>query len=214
MIGLLLLAAATAPTAIDAERAFAADAQRIGQWTAFRKYAEATAVVFTPQAAWAQLAYKNLPDPSRALRWSPAQSFVSCDRNLAINTGPWQGAKGTHGYFTTVWSRHKNGGWKWSVDGGDTLATPLTPRARPLVRRATCAGLAGLAKVYVATTPSIDQIAGKAPADAGQGRSADGTLSWSWTVAKDGARHFQARQWNGRRYDIVLDQHVAASPSK
>ena len=56
MIGLLLLAAASAPTAIDAERAFAADAQRIGQWTAFRKYAEATAVVFTPQAAWAQVA--------------------------------------------------------------------------------------------------------------------------------------------------------------
>lgn len=207
---LLASASAAAPTAIDAERAFATDAQRIGQWTAFRKYAEATAVTFTPQAAWAQVVYKDLRDPPRALTWSPARSFVSCDRNLAINTGPWQGAKGAHGYFTTVWSRQKDGGWKWAVDGGDTLKTPLAPRAQPVVRRSTCAGLAHLRHVYVATTRSIDEIAGKAPADAGLGRSADGTLSWSWTVAKDGARHFQAKLWNGRRYDVVLDQHVAA----
>ena len=39
MIAALLLAAA-APTAVDAEYAFALDAQRKGQWTAFRKYAD------------------------------------------------------------------------------------------------------------------------------------------------------------------------------
>ena len=214
MIGLLLLVAASTPTAIDAERAFAADAQRIGQWTAFRKYAEPTAVVFTPQAAWAQVVFKTLPDPKQAIAWSPARSFVSCDGNLAVNTGPWRNPRDEQGYFTTVWSRQKDGGWKWAVDGGDKLATPLAPRAHPLVRRATCAGLARLAKVYSATTPTMDALADKAPADAGQGRSADGTLSWLWTVAKDGARHFQAKQWNGRRYDVVLDQRVAAPPKK
>ena len=214
MIGLLFLLAASAPTAIDAERAFAADAQRIGQSTAFRNYAEPTAVVFTPQAAWAQVVFKTLPNPPHAIVWSPARSFVSCDRNLAVNTGPWRNARGEQGYFTTVWSRQKDGSWKWSVDGGDKLAKPLAPRAQPVVRRATCAGLARLAKVYSATTPSMDALADKAPADAGQGRSADGTLSWLWTVAKDGARHFQAKQWNGRGYDIVLDQHVAAPPKK
>ncbi|MEO7503808.1 MAG: hypothetical protein ABIT69_01340 [Sphingomicrobium sp.] len=207
---LLLVAAPAAPTAIDAERAFARDAQRIGQWTAFRNYAEPLAVVFTPQAAWAQVVYKDLRDPPRAIVWSPARSFVSCDRNLAINTGPWRNAKGQQGYFTTVWSRQKDGGWKWSVDGGDTLKTPLAARARPLVRRARCAGLARVQRVYAATTPSLEQIADKAPADAGQGRSADGTLTWSWTVAKDGARHFKASLWNGRGYTDVLDQRVAA----
>ena len=54
MIAALLLAAAAAPTAIDAEHAFARDAQRIGQWTAFRKWADSDAVMFTPQAAWAR----------------------------------------------------------------------------------------------------------------------------------------------------------------
>ncbi len=53
MIAALLLAAAT-PTAIDAEIAFARDAQRIGMWTAFRKYADRDAVMFTPQAVWAR----------------------------------------------------------------------------------------------------------------------------------------------------------------
>jgi hypothetical protein len=52
MIAALLLAAA--PTAVDAEYAFARDAQRIGQWTAFRKYADRYAVMFTPQAVWAR----------------------------------------------------------------------------------------------------------------------------------------------------------------
>ena len=50
MILALLLAAAPAPsTAIDAERAFAADAQKIGQWTAFRKWSTADAKMFVPQ---------------------------------------------------------------------------------------------------------------------------------------------------------------------
>ena len=49
MILALLLAAAApiAPTsALDVERAFAADAQRLGQWTAFRKYAAPDALMF------------------------------------------------------------------------------------------------------------------------------------------------------------------------
>ena len=39
MILALLIVAAEPQTAIDAERAFAADAQKLGQWTAFRKWA-------------------------------------------------------------------------------------------------------------------------------------------------------------------------------
>ncbi|MBA3666841.1 MAG: hypothetical protein H0W65_03860 [Sphingomonas sp.] len=212
MIAALLLAAAATPTAIDAERAFAARAQKVGQWTAFREYAEPTAVMFTPQTVWAQDFLEGRKDPPRSVIWWPARSFVSCDSNLAVNTGPSRNAAGQNGYFTTVWSRQKDGGWKWSMDGGDTLKAPLARPVRPLVRRATCTGLARLRAVYAAITPSIERIAGKPPADAGQGRSADGTLSWSWTVAVNGARHFQAKQWNGRRYVTVLDQRVAAPP--
>ena len=65
------------------------DAQRIGQWTAFRKYADRDAVMFTPQAVWARDFLKGRKDPPKAVRWWPATSFVSCDGHTAVNTGPW-----------------------------------------------------------------------------------------------------------------------------
>ena len=64
----LLLAAAPVPTAVDAERAFAARRAEIGQWTAFRKYADRDAVMFTPQAVWAQRV------PRRTARTRPRRS--------------------------------------------------------------------------------------------------------------------------------------------
>jgi len=136
MIAALLLAAA-APTAIDAERAFASDAQRVGQWTAFAKYADRDAVMFTPQAVWARDFLKARKDPPKSVAWSPARSFVSCDGRTAVNTGPWWGADGVHhGYFTTVWQRTKTG-WHWVYDGGDQQqgASPA-PVRKPEVRRA------------------------------------------------------------------------------
>lgn len=219
MIALLLAAAApqaapqTAPkSAVDAERAFAAHARKVGQWTAFRAYAEPTAVMFDPQAVWAHDFLKNRKDPPRSVEWWPTQSFVSCDGDVAVNTGGARYPSGQHGYFTTVWARQKDGGWKWSVDGGDSVRKPLARPARPAVRRASCAGLNRIRQVYANSTPTTQAIAGQPPADAGQGRSADGTLAWSWTVTKEGARHMQARLWNGRRYQVVLNQRVAARP--
>ena len=81
--------AAALPTAIDAERAFAADAQRRGQWTAFRATATEEAVMFVPQPVNAQAFLKDKADPPQPLKWWPASSFVSCDGNLAVNHGPW-----------------------------------------------------------------------------------------------------------------------------
>jgi hypothetical protein len=208
MIAALLLGVAV-PTAVDAERAFARDAQRIGQWTAFRKYADTTAVMFTPQAVWAREFLKGRKDPPAALKWSPAESYVSCDGRTAINKGPWTSPSGkAHGYFTTVWMR-KGRAWTWAYDGGDGLKTPMPARARPVVRRASCAGgkaVRALAKRSV----SAAQVAGKPPGDAGTGRSADGTLSYQWKVGPKGARHFQAQLWTGRQYQTVLEQQIAA----
>jgi hypothetical protein len=208
MIVAVLLALA-APTAVDAERAFAADAKRIGQWIAFRKYADASAVMFVPQAVWAHEFLKDRKDPPAPLQWSPAESYVSCDGRTAVNVGPWVSASGkAQGYFTTVWMR-KGGKWTWVYDGGDGLDTPMPARARPAVRRASCSrgsAVRALAKRAVGAA----QVAGKPPGDAGTGRSADGTLSYQWKVNPKGARHFQAQIWNGRQYQTVLEQQIAA----
>lgn len=212
MIVALILAAAQPTTAVEAERAFAADAQKIGQWTAFRKWADNSAVMFVPHAVWAQDFLKGAQDPPKALAWGPADSWVSCDGRTAITRGPWSSpAKTTHGYFTTVWMRNGDT-WRWVYDGGDTLEQPIALPAEPRVEQASCDDRAEVPEAYRDTVIPTEKIAGKPPADAGQGRSADGTLLYEWKVSQDGARRFVAKLWNGDAYRVVVDQSVAAPP--
>ena len=85
MILALLLAAApvSAPmSAIDAERAFAADAQKNGQWTAFRNSAAPDAVMFVPEKVNAQAWLKDRADPPVSVFWWPGRSYVSCDGSV------------------------------------------------------------------------------------------------------------------------------------
>ena len=205
----LLLAAATL-TAVDAERAFAADAKRIGQWTAFRKYADETAVMFTPQAVWAHEFLASRKDPPKSIHWGPSASWVACDGRTAITRGSWATAEGKwSGYFTTVWMREPKG-WQWIYDGGDELVAPAPLPKKARVERASCGGRAKIPQEYREEVKPIARIAGKPPADAGQGRSADGTLIYEWKVAASNERHFQAKLWNGREYRTVVDQKIPA----
>ncbi|MEO5973475.1 MAG: hypothetical protein ABIP91_08975 [Sphingomicrobium sp.] len=204
MIIAMLLAAA-APSAVDAERAFARDAQTSGQWTAFRKTADPDAVMFTPQAVWAHEFLKNRKDPPVPVRWWPARSFVSCDGRTAVNTGPWVRDGGKRvGYFTTVWLKENNQ-WRWSYDTGDELKTPLQRPRRAAVRKASCRGKPGPAPLLAPPTSARKQ-GGGAPDDYGRGQSADATLGWDWKVGPKGAHHFRTYLWNGRRHELVLEQ--------
>lgn len=209
MIAALLLAAAV-PTAVDAEYAFARDAQRIGQWTAFRKYADRDAVMFTPQAVWARDYLRDRKDPTKAVNWRPAHSFVSCDGRTAVNTGPWFTAGGKPGgLFTTVWQR-TGGAWRWVYDGGTPLSGAVPPAVRPRVHRASCAAKAPGAPV-VPPPPLTPKQARTTPDDNGRGQSADKTLGWDWKVEKSGARHLRVYEWNGVRYEQVLYSDDPAS---
>lgn len=214
MIAALLVAAAapSASTAIDAERDFARDARRIGQWTAFRKWADHDAVMFTPQAVWARTFLKPLKDPPRSISWRPADSYRSCDGRIAVNTGPWFTQDGSlAGYFTTVWQRTK-AGWRWVYDGGGPASGPA-PRAKPKVHTASCRGRAPGAPT-IPPLPLTHKQAMTTPEDVGRGQSADQTLGWDWKVGKTGARHFRVYQWNGRRYVEVLHNDIPAPTQK
>jgi hypothetical protein len=214
MIIALLLAAAPVPTAVDAELAFVRDAQRIGMWTAFRKYADRDAVMFTPQAVWVQQFLKDRKDPPKSITWRPAHSFVSCDRRTAVNTGPWFTSDGKRGgFFTTVWQREK-GQWHWVYDGGGPLdeSAPAPPK-KPQVHPATCRGKAPGAPV-IPPPPLTNKQARTTPDDTGRGQSADKTLGWDWKVDKTGARKFRIFQWNGVRYAQVLFNDVPAPPKQ
>jgi hypothetical protein len=207
MITAMLLAAA-APTAVDAERAFAADAQRLGQWTAFRKWADRDAVMFNPQAEWVRVLLKDAKDPPKSVRWWPAHSFVSCDGRTAVNTGPWVRPDNSHGYFTTVWQR-SGGTWRWVYDGGDRSKGALTKIPRPQIHRASCRGKAPGAPV-IPPPPLTAKQARTTPEDNGRGESADHTLGWDWKVEKNGARRFRVFQWQGSRYAQVLVNDIPA----
>ena len=63
----LLLAAAAADRRSMPSAPSPRDAQRIGQWTAFRKYADDDAVMFTPQAVWAHEFLKDSKDPPKSV---------------------------------------------------------------------------------------------------------------------------------------------------
>lgn len=200
MIAFLLLAAA-APSALDAEQAFELDAQRIGQWTAFRKYADKDAVMFTPQAVWARDFLAHRKDPQKAISWHAERSFVSCDGRTAVNTGPWSKADGKRaGYFTTVWQRSE-AGWRWVYDGGvPAAAAPSGPE----VQRASCKPTASDAPI--AAPPALTpKQARTTPEDNGRGESADRTLGWDWKVAKNGARRLRVFLWTNGRYAKVID---------
>jgi hypothetical protein len=214
MIAALLLATAPITTAVDAELAFVADAKKIGQWTAFRKYADRDAVMFVPQAVWVQQFLKDRKDPPKAIDWRPAHSFVSCDGRTAVNTGPWFTPDGKRGgFFTTVWQR-TNGKWHWVYDGGGPLDdSAKTPAMKPQTHGGTCRGKAPGAPI-IPPPPLTNKQARTTPDDNGRGQSADKTLGWDWKVDKNGGRKFRVYQWKGGRYAQVLFNDVPAPPKQ
>lgn len=203
MIEALLLAAAQpAMTAIDAERAFVADAQKEGQWTAFRKWSAPDAIMFAPGPVKAHEFLKDKADPPVPVFWWPGRSYVSCDGSYAVNTGPWVRQWGKSvGYFTTVWQRQADGSWKWIIDHGDSLPAPR--------------GEGGDFKPQIASCPThpvppVPQREMPAGAKTGSGSSKDGTLNWSWTVQPDGSRNLTVLLWDGKGHKVVVVDRIAA----
>jgi hypothetical protein len=194
LLAALLAATSQAPTAgappagpVEAERAFALMAQTDGQWTAFRAFAAPDAVMFVPGEVNAQQWLAGREDPPVPVMWWPGAAWLSCDGRLAVTTGPWVRDGGRlRGFFTTVWQRQADGGWKWLLDHGDTLTEPRGAPDRPEVRRASC-------------DPA-------APAAEGS----DGSLLWDVELAADGAREVVIRLWNGREHEVVVHDKVAA----
>ncbi len=197
----LLLAAAVPQTPVEAERAFAADAAAIGQWTAFRKWSTDDATMFVPQPANAHAFLKDRKDPPKAIDWWPTASYVSCDGSLAVNTGGWKRPDGSVGYFTTVWKRQADGGWRWVLDHGDELTAPRIGSKAITVKRASCARpiLVPDNLIVWSDGSKQDDIVSK-----------DGTLHVTWDVEANGARTLWVRQARSVREDgkqiVRLDQ--------
>ncbi len=231
MIALLALALAAQPLAVqpmsaqpvaDAERAFAAAAQRDGQWTAFRATAAPDAVMFAPGMVKAHIWLQGRADPAQAIAWAPTDTLTACDGSLAISVGGWvDKAAKTQGTFTTVW-RHGADGWRWQLDQGhDTPRAIATPAAvKP--RRPACTNLSSTATstdIMPADTIVVQRDNAMPDADiaavmtAGDedwptiaaGHSDDGSLKWeAHGDPKSNAHSFAVYRWGGAGY--LLDR--------
>ena len=173
------------PTAVDAELAFARDAQRIGQWTAFRKWADRDAVMFTPQAVWAQ---HFLKDARIRPRRSPGGRRTALSRATgAPRSTPARGSAATAS--PAAISRPCGSApaqWRWVYDGGGPLDGRVADRrAKPQTHRASCRAKAPGAPI-IPPPPLTAKQARTTPDDNGRGQSADKTLGWDWKVDKNG----------------------------
>ncbi len=193
--------AADPSAVIAAELAFNALAQEKGQWTAFRTTAAPEAVMFAPQMVQAQQWLRGRADPLVAVKWQPHQLWSSCDGSIVITHGAWQRPQAV-GYFTTVWQRQKDGGYKWIFDHGDSLGLPIDAPEMIAAKVAECP------KGRAAAAPP-QAIAPFNPASR-SGRADDGTLRWDVTAQASGAHNFSAEMMlDGKMTQIVIEQVAA-----
>ncbi len=185
---------------IAAELAFAQLAQAKGQWSAFRETSTGDAVMFAPQMVRAQEWLRGRADPAVSVKWQPHQVWSSCDGTLGITQGTWQRPNNTVGYFTTVWQRQRDGGYKWVFDHGDVLAMPQEVPEMISAKVATCPPRRPGSSARPAQAAPFDPAARS-------GRSDDATLTWTVTAEPDGAHNFSAEMTvDGKPAQVVIEQ--------
>lgn len=170
---------------IAAEMAFNRLARQEGQWTAHRKTAADSAVMFVPAPVRAKDWLEGRDDPPSPVQWQPHHVWMSCDGSLGVTKGAWQASDGATGAFTTIWQRQKRGEYRWILGQRTPLPEPME---QPLMISASVADCPGRGS-WPGTRhkPDRDKEGHRKPvgpvAMDGKGASDDGTLTWSYDVA-------------------------------
>lgn len=201
---------------VAAEIAFNRLAREKGQWTAFRKTAAASAIMFVPQPVLAKHWLRGRADPAAPVQWEPYEVWMSCDGTLGVTRGAWRAPKGTTGYFTTIWERQKNGAYRWILDQGVPLAEPLE---KPLALTASVADCPRRDRGSRDERRRGDKDSDgkndvKVAAMDGGGVSDDGTLAWSYHVGADYGRSLTVSLRRGAEIKQVLALEVSAQEAK
>jgi hypothetical protein len=117
---------------MDAERSFAADAQKMGLGPAFRKYGSTDAINLggpnTPVFAWgnediATLVGQNEPAGGSSVNWGPDKAIVATSGDFGVTIGYiTRNAPGPDGKtpppnpFFTIWKKDSSGAWKYLAE--------------------------------------------------------------------------------------------------
>lgn len=216
-------ALATAPGAaqpsaiVAAEIAFARDAQELGQWTAFAKYAAPGAMLHGskgpfPIAPW--LATQK--DPPQAVAWKPRTVVMSCDGAVAVSQGRSREPDGTVGSFVTVWERQPDGRYFYVFDvgGPDVPQPPPQPKVEAQPGDIVVTEIDAI-QGLVATCPRPGvPVPPPPPISLGEdGKteahlSRDTTLRWRWEHRADGTRYLLAEYFHQGRWLTGIEQSL------
>jgi hypothetical protein len=74
---------------VETEQAFAKFAEEKGTKAAFLEFLADEGIVFQPAETNGKLFWKNRPESTEWLNWSPAWADLSSDGNLGYTTGGW-----------------------------------------------------------------------------------------------------------------------------
>jgi len=148
------LPAAPAVHVREADAAFAALAAESGQHAAFVEYLAGDAVLFRPEPVAGQAWLASHEPAGGRLDWQPAAAVESCNRRLAVTSGPWRysnpaGGDPAIGHYLSIWQMQADGQWRVVLDHGidhDPSAVPAEDldaafaRLWPAVGSGKCAG--------------------------------------------------------------------------
>jgi hypothetical protein len=128
--GLLLAQRPALEPVLQAELAFARQADQRGIRAAFLSWLAPDARVFTPRMVGGRDHYGALPGDPGQLVWYPEAMGIAASGELAWSHGPWTYAvkKGeaalVHGHFLSLWQRQANGTWRVVADIGVPHGAP------------------------------------------------------------------------------------------
>ncbi len=117
---------------IEAERAFAADADRLGTAAAFLAWSEPDALILTAHGeASVREVFVSAErrDDDVRLVWWPTWITLSRDGSVGVSSGPFERDGRRAGYFLTLWRRQADGSWRWFFDGGSPADAHPAPDA-------------------------------------------------------------------------------------
>lgn len=114
---------------IAADRAFAADAAKIGWVEASEDWSAPDATVLGQGLEPARQFFANIDPANRkdtSLHWAPEFAGASAAGDFGFTTGPFNGDGSAFGYTLTVWQQQSTGEWRWLHQSGVDTKTPTT----------------------------------------------------------------------------------------
>ena len=185
---------------VATELAFARMAREKGQWTAFSEYAADNALIFGLNGGIeAKPWLAKQQNPAEAVQWQPHFVWMSCDGTQAVTQGGFHEPGGEHGTFYTVWSRQRDGQYRYVFDFGFAQEQP--PEEHDIIGSA-------IAECDGAVAQRGDRPpTPEAPAFMS---SLDGSLAWGFQYSTATGRRFHVSIRKGGTMERVIDVSVAA----